>query len=106
MLVGMRHWIDLLNAQQNWVTDESMLDVIPADAREFDSGPEWPRAKVLAYLHNNVGAIRLNYQRLETGEMLDTDLLNPILEGLTLRLADWRRRPDWRELAAERQQRG
>ena len=83
-----------------------MLTVIPEEAREFESAPEWTQNKALAYLHNNVSALRLNYQRLESGELLDADLLNPILDSMSLKLRDWRKRPDWRELARERRKAG
>jgi len=102
MHAGHRSWIDLLNAQEGWLTDAQMLTVVPEEAREFDSAAKWPQSKALAYLHNNASALRLNYQRLESGELLDADLLNPILDSMTLKLVDWRRRPDWKELAAER----
>lgn len=105
MRTGHRLWIDLLNAQEHWITDASMLTVIPEDACEFDSAPEWPQSKALAYLHNNAAALRLNFQKLEVGEMLDVDLINPVLTSVDLRFVDWRHRPDWRELAEERRRR-
>lgn len=103
---GHRHWIDLLNAQDGWITDESMLGVIPEEAREFTSAAEWPRTKALAYLNNNTNALRLNYARLESGESLDTELLNIVLGGISIRLVDWRKRPEWEELRRERGARG
>lgn len=103
---GHRSWIDLVNAQDGWLTDESMLRVIPEDSREFGSVPEWPKPKALAYLNNNVSALRLNHARLEGGEPLDLDLLNAVLDGISLRVVDWRQRADFRELAVERWRRG
>lgn len=106
MHAGHRLWIDLLNAQEHWITDASMLTVIPEEAREFESAADWPQSKALAYLHNNAAALRLNYQKLETGGLLDADLINPVLASIDLRYVEWRQRPDWRELAAERRRRG
>ncbi len=106
MQSGHRVWIDTLNAQGQWLTDSSMLHVIPEEAREFDSAEAWPKSKALAYLHNNVTALRANYNNLETGELLDTDLINPVLASLELRLVDWRHRSDWREFSTELRRRG
>ena len=103
---GHRLWVDILNAQSQWITDASMLNVIPEEAQEFDSVAAWPQHKALAYLHNNVSALRANYNDLEAGELLDTDLLNPVLASIELRMVDWRHRADWRELAMERRRRG
>jgi hypothetical protein len=86
MIEGHRCWVDLLNAEAAWITDESMLKVIPDEAREFESSADWPRGKALAYLNNNAGALRLNYARLEEGLPLDPDLLNPVLESMRLGL--------------------
>jgi hypothetical protein len=106
MMIGHRLWIDLLNAQSGWLTDESMLQVIPEEAREFDSTPRWGRNQALAYLSNNAGALRLNYQRLEAGELLDTELLNAVLDTVRLRVMDWRQRGDYDALVADRRRRG
>lgn len=107
MHAGHRSWIDLLNAQEGWLTDAQMLTVIPEESRDFESGPNWPLPKALAYLHNNASALRVNYQRLEAGELLDVDLLNPVLDTITMKFVDWRRkRSDWRDLAAERRRQG
>lgn len=84
------HWVSLLNAQESWLTDEAMLSVISAEARDFSAG-DWPRERGLAYLHNNVAALRLNHERLESGEALDYDLLNPVLNGVVLRMSPRRR---------------
>jgi len=102
MLAGQRVWIDLLNAQDGWVTDESMLDVISEEAREFESAPNWPRHKALAFLHNNATALRAHYQQLEAGEPLDVDLMNPILDSIRLRFVDWRQHSDWGRYRQER----
>src|SRR5687768_1524030 len=95
MIEGHRFWIDLLNAQDSWVTDDSMLSIVPEEAREFESAADWPRPRALAFLNNNSNALRLNYARLEAGQPLDLDLLNPVLAGVSLRILDWRRRPDF-----------
>jgi len=87
---GHRYWIELVNAQANWTTDAAMLELLPEEQREFKSSPRWPRLKALAFLNNNVGSLRLGFERLQEGELPDFDLLNPILEGLQLRLQDWR----------------
>ncbi len=78
-------FVALLNAQVEWTTDESMLAVIPARSREFVSQPDWSRLKALAYLHNNVAAMRGALQAIEDGEPLDLDQLNPILETIRLK---------------------
>lgn len=106
MIEGHRTWIDLLNAHATWVTDAAMLSVLPEECREFESAPEWPRGKALAFLHNNVSALRLNFDRLETGELLDVDLLNPLLDAMRLRFVDWRRHGDYDALRRERWRRG
>jgi hypothetical protein len=106
MIEGHRSWIDLLNAHGTWVTDASMLGVLPEEFREFESAPEWSKGKALAYLHNNVSALRLNYDRLEAGEMLDLDLLNPVLDSMRLRFVDWRRHADYAAMRSERGRRG
>ena len=90
MIPGQKSWIDLLNAQESWTTDDSMLAVIPDGAREFESAEKWPRLKALAFLNNNAQALRVNYLRLEQGETLDLDLLNPVLDGISLRIVNWR----------------
>lgn len=79
------HWVPLLNAQESWLTDEAMLSVIPVEARDFSSG-DWPRDRALAYLHNHVSMLRMNHERLEAGEAMDPDLINPVLAGLSLRV--------------------
>ncbi|MSR75454.1 MAG: hypothetical protein EXS14_08305 [Planctomycetes bacterium] len=84
------YWVQLLNAQDSWLTDEAMLSVIPAEMRDF-SGRDWPRERALAYLHNNVSTLRLNHARLESGELMDLDMLNPVLGGVVLRLTTRRR---------------
>ena len=91
MFEGHRKWIDLLNAQETWRTDDAMLALVPEAQREFSSHEHWPRLKALAYLSNNAQALRMNYEALEAGDPMDLGLLTPILEGLALGLRDWRR---------------
>ena len=72
---GHSTWTELINAQDAWTTDDSMLDLIAEQDREFSSAPRWPRLKALAFINNNVGSLRLNYERLESGE--SHELLSP-----------------------------
>lgn len=85
------HWVPLLNAEKSWLTDEAMLGVIPEVERDFSAGREWPRDRALTYLANNVSALRANHARLEAGEPLDLDLLNPVLARVSLQLSETRR---------------
>ena len=106
MAFGNRYWIELLNAHDSWVTDASMLGVIPEDQREFDSASKWPLQRALAFLHNNVSGLRSNYDLLEAGESMDVDLLNPILDSIRLRFTDWRSHPDFDDARRESLKRG
>lgn len=101
-----RHWIELLNAQETWTNDEGMLQLVPPADREFQSTPRWPRLKALAFLNNNAGVLRSGYARLEAGEELDLDLVNPVLAGVRLRLRDWRRTERWAETYRQHLERG
>lgn len=84
-----RYWVALLNLQRTWSTDEAALTFIPPRHRDFTSAPEWPQAKAIAYLLNNLELVRESHRRLEAGEMIDWELLNHGLAGLTLRLFPW-----------------
>ena len=81
-----RFWIALLNLQRSWSSDRAALSFIPPAQRDFDSSPNWSQDKALAYLLNNLDLLRDSYARLERGALLDTSLINNILEGLTLQL--------------------
>jgi len=84
-----RFWTALLNLQRTWTTDDAAIAFIPPRFRDFDSKPDWPRAKAQAYLLNNLELIRENYRRLEAGEPLEYALLNHGLGALRLRLQPW-----------------
>jgi hypothetical protein len=92
-----RYWVALLNLQRTWSTDEAALTFIPPRHRDFASPPDWPQAKAIAYLLNNLELIRESHRRLEAGEPPDWDLLNHGLAGLTLRLHPWESAGAWRE---------
>jgi hypothetical protein len=92
-----RYWVALLNLQRTWSSDEAAVTFIPPRHRVFDSPPEWPQRKALAYLLNNLELIRESHRRLEAGEPIDTSLLNAGLEGLRLRLHPWESLAQWRE---------
>ena len=106
MVDGHDSWIELLNAQETWMTDESMLEVIPEPLREFESRPEWPRSKALAFLNNNASSLRLNHSRLEEGAPLDLELLNLLLGGIALQIVDWRGRTDYQDVARDAWRKG
>lgn len=77
-------FVRLLNAALDWTTDESMLGVLPYDARDFGGGG-WSKLKALTYLGNNVEALRKSYVALESGVVPDAGDLNPVLEGSRLK---------------------
>jgi|GEM_PF-3522067 hypothetical protein len=85
------HWVALLNAEKTWLTDEAMLSVIPESEREFSGKAEWPRERALTFLANNVSALQSNHARLEAGEPLDLDLINPVLARVSLQLVAHKR---------------
>jgi hypothetical protein len=84
-----RFWTALLNLQRTWATDDAAIAFIPPRFRDFESKPDWPRAKAQAYLLNNLELIRENFRRLEAGEPIEYELLNHGLEDLELRLQPW-----------------
>ena len=84
-----RFWTALLNLQRTWSSDAAAISFIPPRFRDFSSRPDWPEAKALAYLLNNLELIRESYRRLEAGQSLDFDLLNHGLANLTVRLQPW-----------------
>jgi hypothetical protein len=92
-----RYWVALLNLQRTWQTDDAALTFLPPRHRDFESAPEWPRRKAVAYLLNNLELIRESHRRLEAGERLDYGLLNAGLEGIRLRLFPWESPGQWRE---------
>jgi hypothetical protein len=85
-----RYWVSLLNLQRTWSHDEAAFSFVPPRYRDFESAPAWPRDKALAYLLNNLELVRESHRRLEAGELLDFEMLNLGLGGLTLRLHPWR----------------
>jgi hypothetical protein len=92
-----RYWVALLNLQRTWTSDEAALTFLPPRHRDFTSPPDWPQAKAVTYLLNNLELIRESHRRLEAGEPLDWELLNHGLAGLTLRLHPWESIAAWRE---------
>jgi hypothetical protein len=92
-----RYWIALLNLQRTWTTDDAAFTFLPPRHRDFESPPQWPKAKALAYLLNNLELIRESHRRLEEGEPIDWSLLNAGLEGLRLKLHPWESRQQWRD---------
>jgi hypothetical protein len=92
-----RYWVALLNLHRTWTSDEAALTFLPPRHRDFTSSPEWPQAKAITFLLNNLELIRESHRRLEAGDALDWDLLNHGLAGLTLRLHPWESVSAWRE---------
>jgi hypothetical protein len=92
-----RYWVTLLNLQRTWSGDDAAISFLPPRHRDFESSPDWPRKKALAYLLNNLELIRESHRRLEAGVSLDFGLLNAGLEGLRLRLHPWEDMARWRE---------
>ena len=84
-----RFWVALLNLQRTWAADEAALTVIPPRHRDFAAPADWPQAKALRYLLNNLELVRDSHRRLEAGEPLEYDLLNHGLDSLRLRLHPW-----------------
>ena len=84
-----RFWVSLLNLHRTWADDEAAFTFLPPRYRDFESTPNWPRRKAMTFLLNNLELVRESHRRLEAGEMLDYDLLNTGLQGLTLRLQPW-----------------
>ena len=89
-----RFWTALLNLQRTWATDDAAIAFLPPRFRDFESKPDWPRAKAQAYLLNNLELIRENYRRLEAGDALEFEFLNHGLDDLRLRLQPWQNAPE------------
>lgn len=84
-----RYWIALLNLARTWTQDEAALSFLPPRQRDFESAPEWPRPKALAYLLNNLELLRESYDRLTAGEVPELEQIGHVLEPLRLHLAAW-----------------
>jgi len=101
-----RFWTALLNLQRTWASDDAAIAFIPPRFRDFESKPDWPRAKAQAYLLNNLELIRENYRRLEAGEALEFELLNHGLGDLRLRLQPWLNATDLKRAATAKAELG
>ena len=84
-----RFWIALLNLQRTWTTDRAALSFIPPRHRDFTSRADWPQDRAQAFLLNNLELLRESHALLEGGQALEFDLINHVLEGLTLHLQPW-----------------
>lgn len=84
-----RFWIALLNLQRTWATDRASLAFIPPRHRDFTSHKDWPQDRAQAYLLNNLELLRESHGLLMAGKALEFELINHVLNGLTLHLQPW-----------------
>jgi hypothetical protein len=101
-----RFWIALLNLHRSWTSDEGAQAFVPPRHRDFESRPDWPRAKAEAYLLNNLELLRESHERLEAGRLPDFEAVNLVLRDCALRLSAWPRVEDLRRAALAKREMG